>query len=38
MLGFKVNHVGFVFNLKDKMFFGKNVYGKRGTDGWTQIH
>ena len=38
MLGFKVNQVGFVFNMKDKTFVGKNVYGKRGTDGWAQIN
>jgi len=37
MLGFKVNHVGFVLNMKDKTFVGRNVYGKRGTDGWAQI-
>ena len=36
MLGFKVNQVGFVFNIKDCAIVGRNVCGKRGLDGWAQ--
>ena len=37
LLGFKVNHGGFVFNIKDSVAVGKCVRGKRGVDGWIQI-
>jgi superfamily II DNA or RNA helicase len=37
-LGFKVNHGGFVFNIKDEAVLGRSVLGKRGVDGWVQIH
>ncbi len=36
LLGFRVNHGGFVFNMKDKAVVGRSVRGKRGVDGWVQ--
>ena len=38
LLGFKVNHGGFVFNLKDQAVVGRSVRGKRGPNGWVQIN
>ena len=36
LLGFKVNHLGFIFNIEDKAMFGRHVLGKRALSGWVQ--